>query len=195
MITVRYINSNDLKRIRELFTYRNAIVMLNLLNIGVNVTLRISDLLNLKFEDIKSDNTILVKEKKTQKSKVIKLNKTCQQAVKDLKKYYKKVGYKDYSKGYLFKSQHQMNKSKFKDIPMTPYSAGRYLREAKDLLAIPYPICTHSFRKTWGYNVYKTTKDIALVMKAFNHTSPSVTLRYIGIEEETLIQTYDSIEI
>ena len=136
MTEVRYISDEDLKRIRELFTYRNVPVMLNLLNMGVNMTLRISDLLNLKFEDIKSDNTVFVKEKKTQKGKIIKLNKTCQQAVKDLKKFYKKSGYKNYSKGYLFKSQHHMNKAYFKDVPMTPYSAGRYLREAKDLLSI-----------------------------------------------------------
>ena len=102
MTEVRYISDEDLKRIRELFTYRNVPVMLNLLNMGVNMTLRISDLLNLKFEDIKSDNTVFVKEKKTQKGKIIKLNKTCQQAVKDLKKFYKKSGYKNYSKGYLF---------------------------------------------------------------------------------------------
>ena len=57
MTEVRYISDEDLKRIRELFTYRNVPVMLNLLNMGVNMTLRISDLLNLKFEDIKSDNT------------------------------------------------------------------------------------------------------------------------------------------
>ena len=195
MTEVRYISDEDLKRIRELFTYRNVPVMLNLLNMGANMTLCISDLLNLKFEDIKSDNTVFVKEKKTQKGKIIKLNKTCQQAVKDLKKFYKKSGYKNYSKGYLFKSQHHMNKAYFKDVPMTPYSAGRYLREAKDLLSITYPIGTHSFRKTWGYNVYTKTKDIALVMKAFNHSSPSVTLRYIGIEQETLNATYDSIEI
>ena len=32
-------------------------------------------------------------------------------------------------------------------------------------------------------------------MKALNHSSPAITLRYIGIEQETLNATYDSIEI
>lgn len=195
MKEVRYISDKDLKRIRELFTYRNVIVMLNIINIGVNVALRISDLLNLKFEDIKSDNTVFLKEKKTGKTKTIKLNKTCQQAIKDLKKFYKKEGYKNYSKGYLFKSQQHQQRVDYKDVSITPYSVGRYLREARDLLDIQYPIGTHSFRKTWGYNVYNKTKDIALVMKALNHSSPAITLRYIGIEQETLNATYDSIEI
>lgn len=195
MKEVRYISDKDLKRIREFFTYRNVPVMLNLLNIGVNVALRISDLLNLKFEDIKSDNTIFVKEKKTKKTKIIKLNKTSQQSIKDLKKFYKKEGYKNHSKGYLFKSQQHQQRVDYKDVSITPYSVGRYLREARDFLDIQYPIGTHSFRKTWGYNVYTKTKDIALVMKALNHSSQAVTLRYIGIEQETLNATYDSIEI
>ena len=50
MTEVRYISDEDLKRIRELFTYRNVPVMLNLLNMGVNMTLRISDLLNLNLK-------------------------------------------------------------------------------------------------------------------------------------------------
>lgn len=195
MTEVRYISSDDLRRLRELFEYRRLPVILNLMNIGVNVALRISDLLRLKFEDIKSDYSIYLKENKTGKNKIIKLNKTSQKAVKELKKFYKKEGYKDYNKGYLFKSQFPKYKSEFKDIPITPYSVGRYLREAKDLLAIVYPIGTHSFRKTWGYTVYTKTKDIGLVMKALNHSSPSITLRYIGIEQEKLNETYESIEI
>ena len=69
MTEVRYISDEDLKRIRELFTYRNVPVMLNLLNMGVNMTLRISDLLNLKFEDIKSDNTSFCKREENTKRK------------------------------------------------------------------------------------------------------------------------------
>ena len=195
MTEVRYIGNEDLQRLRELFEYRHLTVILNLMNIGVNVTLRISDLLRLRFEDVKSDKTIYVKEKKTGKPKIIKLNKTCQKAIKDLAKFYKKEGYPKHNKGYLFKSQFPKYKCTFEDIPITPYSVGRYLREAKDLLRIEYPIGTHSFRKTWGYNVYTKTKDIGLVMKALNHSSPAVTLRYIGIEQETLNATYDSIEI
>lgn len=195
MNEVRYISAEDLQRIRGLFMYRNIPVMLNILNIGVNVALRISDLLRLKFEDIRSDNTIYIKEKKTGKTKIIKLNNTCQQAVKDLKKFYKKEGYKNHSKGYLFKSQQHQIRVNYSDVPITPYSVGRYLREAKYLLAITYPIGTHSFRKTWGYNAYKKTKDIGLVMRALNHSSPRVTLRYIGIEQEDIDDIYLSMEL
>lgn len=194
MNDVKYIKDDDLKRVREYLRLKNATVMLQLLNIGVNITLRISDLLNLKFEDIKSDNTIFIIEQKTKKSKVIKLNNTCMTSIDTLKKYYKKVGYVKYNEGFLFKSQHHKFKGKI-DKPMDRSSAGRWLREARDMLNIQYPIGTHSFRKTWGYNVYSRTKDIAIVMKAFNHSSEAITLRYIGIEQEKINALYESIEI
>lgn len=65
----------------------------------------------------------------------------------------------------------------------------------KDLLNIDSPIASHSLIKTWSYNVYKKTHNIALVMKAINHTSEAVILRYIGIKQEQLDDTYLSFEI
>jgi len=44
-------------------------------------------------------------------------------------------------------------------------------------------IGTHTLRKTFGYWHYKQNKDVALLQEIFNHSAPSVTLRYIGINE------------
>ena len=49
---VKYIRTEDLKKIREYLKYKNKITLLNFINIGVNVGLRISDLSTLRFEDI-----------------------------------------------------------------------------------------------------------------------------------------------
>ena len=45
---------------------------------------------------------------------------------------------------------------------------------------------THSLRKTFGYHLYKQTKDIALLQKVLNHSSQDVTLRYIGVTQEII---------
>lgn len=195
MNEVRYIEKEDLKNLRKFFKYKKSVVMLNVLNIGVNVGLRISDLLRLKFEDISTDNIIYIKEKKTGKMRVIQLNNTCIKAVSDLQKFYKEKGYKNYKKGYLFKSQRPQIRVHLLDVPITDSGVRKHLKEAKEYLNIEYPLATHSFRKTWGYNVYQATKDIGLIMKALNHSSEDVTLRYIGIEQEKLNETYKSIEI
>lgn len=47
-------------------------------------------------------------------------------------------------------------------------------------------------RKTFGYYYYKNTKDIELLMKLFNHSSQSITLSYIGINQGVI---KDSISI
>ena len=49
---------------------------------------------------------------------------------------------------------------------------------------------THTMRKTFGYHHYKKFKDIAMLQKIFNHCSPEVTLRYIGIEQEQIEESY-----
>ena len=84
MGNVKHIKTEDLNRIRDYFHWRNKIVILNLINIGVNVALRISDLQNLKFQDVNEDGTIRVKEKKTKKIRIIALNNVCIKSIKEL---------------------------------------------------------------------------------------------------------------
>jgi len=43
---------------------------------------------------------------------------------------------------------------------------------------------THTMRKTFGYWHYKEFGDVADLQQLFNHSSQSVTLRYIGIAQE-----------
>ena len=49
---------------------------------------------------------------------------------------------------------------------------------------------THTLRKTFGYHFYKQFKDIAMLQKILNHSHPSITLRYIGIDEEEIYNSY-----
>lgn len=47
-------------------------------------------------------------------------------------------------------------------------------------------IGTHTLRKTFGYHAYNNGYDITLIQKLFNHSSPAVTLRYIGITQDEI---------
>ena len=54
----------------------------------------------------------------------------------------------------------------------------------------------HSLRKTFGRQVYNMNNDnseLALVklMELFNHSSVSITKRYLGLRQEELLNTYD----
>lgn len=50
-------------------------------------------------------------------------------------------------------------------------------------------------RKTWGYWTYKASKyNIGLIMDTFNHSSPSVTLRYIGVNQDQKDKLYTMVQ-
>ncbi len=66
----------------------------------------------------------------------------------------------------------------------------RILNNACKKAGIDYKIGTHTLRKTFGYHHYKKYKDVAILQKIFNHSSPLVTLIYIGINQDILDDSY-----
>ena len=54
---------------------------------------------------------------------------------------------------------------------------------------------THSLRKTFGRKVFESSDnaELALVklMELFNHSSVSITKRYLGLRQEEILETYD----
>ena len=66
------------------------------------------------------------------------------------------------------------------------------IRTACEKANIKAKIGTHSMRKTFGYHHYKKFKDLAILQKIFNHSTPQTTLRYIGIEQEQIDESYAS---
>ena len=173
----------DLTKIRKYFSKKEKYVILGLINIGVNVALRYSDLSELKFEDITYENTIKLFEEKTNKKKEVKLNKFCVEEIKKLKEYYHNLK--------IIKSLSRNILAKNIDRNLTIQSFNRYLKEAQRELKISYNIGSHSLRKTWGKFYYEKYKDIATVMKILNHSSIESTLRYIGIDRKRLHKIYE----
>ena len=61
--------------------------------------------------------------------------------------------------------------------------AYRVLNEVAEQIGID-EVGTHTMRKTFGYHHYKQNKDVAILQDIFNHSAPSITLRYIGITDD-----------
>jgi integrase len=140
--------------------------------IGVYTGLRISDILNLKVRDTKSVKYIILREQKTGKERLIEKSSFIK---KELAWY--TDGKPDDE--YLVKSREQENK------PLTRFMAYKILNEVGKSFGLQR-IGTHTLRKTFGYHYYKQTKDVALLQKMFNHSDPSITLRYIGILQDDI---------
>lgn len=71
--------------------------------------------------------------------------------------------------------------------------AYKILRELTDYFDLE-SIGTHSMRKTFGYHYYKGTKDVATLQKIFNHSSEAITLKYIGITQDSIDEAMTNFE-
>ena len=56
-------------------------------------------------------------------------------------------------------------------------------------------IGTHIMRKSFGYHHYQQYKDVALLQTIYNHSSPSITLKYIGINQDNIDLGYRNFSI
>lgn len=101
--------------------------------------MRISDLAQFRFEMITRDWKITVKEVKTGKIRTVVLNNTCQKAIRDLKDYYKELGFKT-STGYFFKSLSHYNVKHKLDMPITINGVSKEFLKLHNMLNIQYPI-------------------------------------------------------
>lgn len=153
-----------------------------LFTMGINTGLRISDLLRLKVIDVKGKSHVEIKEQKTGKIKRFPLLGNLQSMIED---YIKGKGDND----YLFKSRNGGNK------PITRVMAYMIINNAAQKADITDNIGTHTLRKTFGYHHYQTFHDVAILQYLLNHSSPSITLRYIGITQDNVENTLQQFEL
>lgn len=98
---------------------------------------------------------------------------------------YKKIVVHIHRRGYYTTNLSMFDREpKNPEQPISRYQAFRIVQEYGDLIGLK--LSPNSLRKTFGYIHYKRTNDVSLLMKVFNHSSPAVTLYYIGFDEETM---------
>lgn len=166
----------EVKQILKRQSFRDLFMFI----MGVNTGLRISDLLPLQVKHVRNKTHIIQKEQKTGKEKRFKINSDLQAFIEDYTK-----GLSD--DNYLFASQ-KTNK------PITRIQAYRILNTAAKGAGLD-EIGTHTLRKTFGYHFYQKTKDVALLQQLFNHSAPSITMRYIGINQDMMDQAIDDFSL
>lgn len=149
--------------------------------VGINIALRISDLLSLTWQDV-ATGTIDIEEGKTKKPRTIRLNKAALKALQELRDSL------DSPTGYIFKSR-EGNK------PITRQHANSILKQAAKAVGIKENIGTHSLRKTWGYQAWKKGFNPALIMETLNHSNLGITRRYLGIRQDEINGLYENLII
>jgi integrase len=148
---------------------------------GVNNGIRTGDLLKLKVKDmehLKAGGYITIKEGKTRKDNVLVVNKTVYKA---LKNYLDKV--QTNGDGYLFASRKGKK-------PLQTKAINKMIKNWTKAINLKGNYGAHTLRKTWGY-IQRTKHGVGfeIICKRFNHSSPSVTMRYLGIQDKEVHDT------
>ena len=156
-----------------------------LIALGCFTGLRISDILALRWNQILDADEFTIIEHKTKKKRTIRVNLQLKKHIRDCYEHIQPVGINTpiliSQKGTVFSIQ-RIN-GVLKEI------------KKKYRLQIGNFSC-HSLRKTFGrqvYNMNGNNSELALVklMELFNHSSVSITKRYLGLRQEELLNTYD----
>ena len=167
-------------------------VYLDIWKLGLNTFLRISDVLALTMTDvrqIKNDQPELkLTEIKTGKPRTIALNDTALAILqRRLVEHPKDV--------WLFQSESPRHTRRSGAQPINRRSVGRVFAETGQQIRPRVQLGTHSMRKTRGFAMHAAGRSIEEICRALNHSHPAVTMRYIGLTQAEINQSFTDFEL
>jgi integrase len=170
--------------IRNLYNEENYKMSL-LISFGAFWGLRISDILSLKWEQVYNLDEFTLVERKTKKARDIKINSQLKRHIADCYQNINPCTLDEFiftsQKGTVFSIQ-RINVI-LKDMKI------RYNLKIKNF-------SSHSLRKCFGREIFNRSGEnaelaIVKLSQLFNHSSTSITRRYLGISQKELLETYD----
>ena len=159
-----------------------------LIGCGCFFGLRISDLKTLRWEQLLGEESFELFEKKTGKRRAVRINRGFQKHIQDC---YKKLGCPEKSEPVFLSRKHQV---------YTTQRINVILKEVKNRYGLKIAhFSTHSMRKTFGRKVVDSAgadSEMALIKlsEIFNHSSPAITRRYLGLRQEEIGEVYEGLE-
>ena len=156
-----------------------------LICLGINSALRISDLLELNWQNVYDFRKkhflrhIMIQERKTGKKTQIALNQNALKALQIYKNSLQQINPAD----FLFPGRNHANH-------LSRSQAFRVIKTAGQELNFESDISCHSLRKTFGYHAWKSGAQPAVLMNIYDHSSFQTTKRYLGIEQDDKDQIF-----
>lgn len=165
---------------------------------GINCGRRISDLLRLTFGDVlyptgEAKSMVTIREKKTGKIMTFYINKAAQEAIVAYANDLRHIDLND----FLFRSR-SSSPSTGNPKAISRQQAFNIMQEIEEALELEFKIGTHGLRKTFGYHIVTSSDDpmtLYSLQELYGHSSPKITLRYIGIGEEEKKNLYAGLNL
>lgn len=183
----------DIAKVKQYLIGKNSKRDYMLFVVGINIGLRAGDLLNLRICDVLLDGHIVdrvtINEEKTEKRREFELNTSAKDAITLYLSTLKDIDDED----YLFTSRKGSG-------ALTVASAHKIIKTTLKELNIKGNYGTHTLRKTFAYHIYTNNiKEnpgiLNTLQKMLNHSSASVTLRYIGITKKVIADVYKNLNL
>lgn len=206
-------NQNSLQVFKNYYvTVKPNLRNYTLIVLGLNTAFRISDLLQLKWENVydvskmKFREHISMTEQKTKKERIVAINQITLDALSNyFNQYFVERPSQQSSRScrydfdplpadindeaYLFPS------AKNHLLPITRIQAYRIIKEAALSAGLPQHISCHSLRKTFGYHAWQQGIPPAMLMELYNHSSYKTTKRYLCIEQDEKDDVYRKVQL
>lgn len=194
----------DIERISDYLIRRGQYRDNMLFIVGINFGLRVSDLRTLKFCDLINPDftfkrTFPILEQKTKSTRAVKKNRyiTINMAVMDAVELYlsKTPGCK--LSDYMFRSEKNIKEGV--NEPIHRNTVEKMLKGVGAALHIDAHMSTHSLRKTFGYHQMmmsgNSQRKLLVLQKIFGHSSAAITLNYIGITDDEIVDAYEGLNL
>jgi len=174
-----------IERCEGRFKLRNQV----LIQIGLLIGARISELLSLKFSDLVDESgrvrkslKIIQLKKRKKAYRIIPLN---QELVKPITRLFKKTG--SNLDNFVFQSRNGENK------PISRYMAHKLIKQLSE--GMTEGISTHSLRKTFATGFYRLSKDILETSRILGHASTKTTELYLASDQEKINKTISKMSL
>ncbi|MDL1969350.1 MAG: tyrosine-type recombinase/integrase [Deltaproteobacteria bacterium] len=166
--------TRDIKAIKLLLSDNPRNLLL--FTMGINNGLRAWDLLKLKVKHVRRlqpGQFIIIKEGKTQKQNILMINKTL---YKTIRTFINEI--RPLDDDYLFASAKT-------NTPLTIQAVNALIKKWTKTINLPGNYGAHTLRKTFGY-IQRTEYGVGfeVLAKRFNHSSPAITMRYLGLTRQ-----------
>ncbi|MCP3921313.1 MAG: tyrosine-type recombinase/integrase [Desulfobacterales bacterium] len=176
-------SKDDIQRIENLLLKHGSQDYADIWKLGINVAFRISDLLDIEYSNINMNTReYTTKEQKTGKSRTVRFNNSALAIIERRREDRP-------DDKFLFQSQSK----RIKCDHLKRETVARKFKEIGDIVDIK--LSTHSMRKTRGYIMHSSGVSIEQISEVLNHSSPAVTMAYIGLTKEATLKTYDEFEL
>ena len=162
-----------ISQVEKLFAQLENLKHKTMLYLAYSAGLRVSEVVNLKVQDIHSARMVInIRGAKGKKDRTVSLSEGILEL---LRKYYR-----------VYKPTEWLFEGQYKNCPYSTRSLQQIFHRAKEAARIHQDVTFHSLRHSYAIHLHEAGTDIRLIQELLGHNDLKTTLRYTHVSNRTL---------